>query len=74
MFSEKLLGWVEMSGRRQTPGRPVTYTTTKAFLDHFNLNTLRDLPEKHELKAVGLMPGKSHDLPTETQPDEGTTE
>ena len=37
-------GWVRMRGRRRTPGRPVTYGTTDAFLDHFGLESLADLP------------------------------
>src|SRR5690606_41241356 len=43
-------GWVRMRGRRRTPGRPVTYGTTEAFLDHFGLETLSDLPGLEELK------------------------
>ena len=34
-------GWVRMRGRRRTPGRPVTYGTTEAFLDHFGLESPR---------------------------------
>ena len=37
-------GWVKMRGRRKTPGRPVTYGTTRDFLDHFGLSEIRDLP------------------------------
>src|SRR5690606_16622544 len=35
-------GWIRMRGRRRTPGRPVTYGTTPAFLDHFGLDSVRD--------------------------------
>ncbi|RYE72389.1 MAG: SMC-Scp complex subunit ScpB, partial [Hyphomicrobiales bacterium] len=42
-------GWVRMRGRRRTPGRPVTYGTTEAFLDHFGLESLADLPGLDEL-------------------------
>lgn len=48
-------GWVRMRGRRRTPGRPVTYGTTDAFLDHFGLEELRDLPGLDELKGAGLL-------------------
>ncbi|MEP6826804.1 MAG: SMC-Scp complex subunit ScpB [Aestuariivirga sp.] len=49
------IGWVKMRGRRKTPGRPVTYGTTEAFLSHFSLNELTDLPGLQELKAAGLL-------------------
>lgn len=48
-------GWVRMRGRRRTPGRPVTYGTTDAFLDHFGLAEIRDLPGMDELKGAGLL-------------------
>ena len=48
-------GWVCMRGRRRTPGRPVTYGTTEAFLDHFGLEGLADLPGLEELKGAGLL-------------------
>jgi segregation and condensation protein B len=51
-------GWIRMRGRRRTPGRPVTYGTTDAFLDHFGLETLSDLPGLDELKGSGLLSGK----------------
>lgn len=50
--------WVRMRGRRKTPGRPVTYGTTEAFLDHFSLEELRDLPGIEELKGAGLLSGR----------------
>jgi segregation and condensation protein B len=48
-------GWIRMRGRRRTPGRPVTYGTTDAFLDHFGLAEIRDLPGMDELKGAGLL-------------------
>lgn len=51
-------GWVRMRGRRRTPGRPVTYGTTDAFLDHFGLESLGDLPGLEELKGAGLLSGR----------------
>jgi segregation and condensation protein B len=49
------IGWIRLRGRRRTPGRPVTFGTTTAFLDHFGLETLADLPDIDELKAAGLL-------------------
>jgi len=60
-------GWVRMRGRRRTPGRPVTYGTTEAFLDHFGLERLGDLPGLDELKGAGLLSGQlppGFDVPT----------
>lgn len=48
-------GWIHMRGRRRTPGRPVTYGTTDAFLDRFGLESLGDLPGLEELKGAGLL-------------------
>jgi len=48
-------GWVRPKGRRRTPGRPVTWATTDAFLDHFGLENLTDLLGLDELKAAGLL-------------------
>lgn len=47
--------WIRPRGRRQTPGRPVTWGTTQAFLDHFGLSSVKDLPGIEELKAAGLI-------------------
>ncbi|MEZ5933399.1 MAG: SMC-Scp complex subunit ScpB [Alphaproteobacteria bacterium] len=48
-------GWVQPKGRRETPGRPVTWVTTAAFLDHLDLAQLDDLPRIEELLQVGLL-------------------
>lgn len=48
-------GWVRPGRRRQTPGRPLTWITTKDFLDHFGLASLDDLPGVDELKSAGLL-------------------
>lgn len=48
-------GWIKPRGRRQTPGRPMTWGTTDGFLDHFELESIRDLPGMDELKAAGLL-------------------
>jgi len=47
-------GWVRPRGRKPVPGRPVTWVTTPAFLDHFDLASLDDLPRVEELAAAGL--------------------
>ena len=50
-------GWIRLRGRRKAPGRPVTYGTTEAFLSHFGLEALGDLPGLDELKGAGLLDG-----------------
>jgi segregation and condensation protein B len=50
-------GWVRLRGRRRAPGRPVTYGTTDAFLVHFGLESIKDLPGLAELRASGLLDG-----------------
>lgn len=47
--------WVRPKGRRRTPGRPITWVTTEAFLDHFGLESCEALPGIDELKAAGLL-------------------
>jgi segregation and condensation protein B len=49
------IGWVRLRGRRRAPGRPVTYGTTEAFLEHFGFDSIRDLPGLSELKGAGLL-------------------
>ncbi len=51
--------WVKPKGRRQTPGRPVTWVTTDAFLDHFGLESCEALPGMEELRAAGLLDARS---------------
>jgi len=51
-------GWIRPRGRRKTPGRPVTYGTNDAFLSHFGLEALSDLPGLDELKGSGLLDGR----------------
>ncbi len=48
-------GWIRLRGRRKAPGRPVTYGTSEAFLSHFGLDALTDLPGLDELKGSGLI-------------------
>ena len=49
------LEWIRFGRRRMTPGRPVTYVVTEPFLDHFGLESARDLPGLKELRAAGLL-------------------
>ena len=48
-------GWIRLRGRRKAPGRPVTYGTSEAFMSHFGLDALTDLPGLDELKGAGLI-------------------
>jgi len=48
-------GWVRPAGRREGPGRPLLYATTKEFLTHFGLASRQDLPGIEDLKAAGLL-------------------
>lgn len=70
------IGWVKLRGkRRDVPGRPTLYGTTQAFLEHFGLESVSDLPGLADLKAAGLLdarlpPGFSVPTPTEAEDDE----
>ena len=48
-------GWVRPTGRRDAPGRPLNWATTPAFLAHFGLDSLNELPGIDELRAAGLL-------------------
>ena len=52
------VGWVRLRGRRKVPGRPVTYGTTEAFLVHFGLDSIDDLPGLEELRGAGFFDGR----------------
>jgi segregation and condensation protein B len=70
------VGWVKIRGRKRTPGRPVTYGTTEAFLVQFGLESVNHLPGIDELKAAGFLealPPSGFDVPNpsdELGPDE----
>jgi segregation and condensation protein B len=60
------IGWIKIRGRKRTPGRPVTYGTTEAFLSQFGLESVVHLPGLDELKAAGFleaMPPSGFDVP-----------
>jgi len=61
------IGWIKIRGRKRTPGRPVTYGTTEAFLVQFGLENVSHLPGMDELKAAGFLeavPPGGLDVPT----------
>jgi segregation and condensation protein B len=70
------IGWVKIRGRKKTPGRPVTFGTTEAFLVQFGLENVNHLPGVDELKAAGFLdaiPPAGFDVPNpsdELGPDE----
>jgi len=78
------VGWVKIRGRKRTPGRPVTYGTTEAFLIHFGLENVNHLPGADELKAAGFLdslppngldvPNPSDQLTPDEDPYEGGEE
>ncbi len=49
------LDWVRPSGRKDVPGKPIQYSTTENFLNHFNIQKLSDLPTIDELGSAGLI-------------------
>ena len=51
-------GWIRPRGRRKSPGRPLTYGTSEAFLSHFGLDAVGDLPGLEELKGAGMLDGR----------------
>lgn len=68
-------GWIRPAGRREAPGRPLTFATTKGFLDHFGLKSRRDLPGIEDLRAAGLLDPvdlafEQLDLATDAQADD----
>jgi segregation and condensation protein B len=70
------LGWIRLGRRRMTPGRPVTFVVTQGFLDHFGLESARDLPGLKELRAAGLLdsrPPPGDDM-TDSDTPEGQSE
>ncbi|ETA49946.1 SMC-Scp complex subunit ScpB [Ponticoccus alexandrii] len=75
--------WIRFGRRRMTPGRPVTFVVTQAFMEHFGLESARDLPGLAELRAAGLLesrpsplgvPQVGEDADSEEETDEGQSE
>jgi segregation and condensation protein B len=46
------LKWIKPAGRRESPGRPVTWVTDIEFLKHFGLSSIKDLPKVDELESI----------------------
>jgi segregation and condensation protein B len=63
--------WIRFGRRKMTPGRPVTFVVTQEFLDHFGLESARDLPGLKELRAAGLLENRP---PPGTMPQPGEGE
>lgn len=59
--------WVRLGRRKLTPGRPVTFVVTPAFLDHFGLASTKDLPGIKELRAAGLLDSRNMSDPGEDE-------
>jgi segregation and condensation protein B len=73
------MAWIRLGRRRMTPGRPVTFVVTETFLDHFGLESARDLPGLKELRAAGLldsrpMPGQGAPRDDEEEAQAGQSE
>ncbi|SEM83748.1 condensin subunit ScpB [Pseudorhodobacter antarcticus] len=64
------LEWVRFGRRRMTPGRPVTFVVTEHFLDHFGLESARDLPGLKDLRAAGLLDNRPSFAPSLGQDDD----
>ncbi|MEM6637233.1 MAG: SMC-Scp complex subunit ScpB [Pseudomonadota bacterium] len=65
------LEWIRFGRRRMSPGRPVTFVVTQGFLDHFGLESARDLPGLKELRAAGLLDNRAGPAaPLGTEPDQ----
>lgn len=65
------LGWVRIGRRRMTPGRPVTFVTTEAFLDQFGLESPGDLPGVKELREAGLLDNRGPAAPAPATAEDG---
>lgn len=65
------LGWVRIGRRRMTPGRPVTFVTTEAFLDQFGLESPADLPGVKELREAGLLDNRGPAAPAPAAAEDG---
>lgn len=68
------VGWIRPRGRRRTAGRPVTWGTSEAFLDHFGLENVDSLPGVDELKAAGLLERKPGFGPLSAMREQPTVE
>ena len=59
-------GFVRVMGRKEIPGRPLIYGTTRRFLEVFGLETLKDLPTPKEIEELGNAPLETaNEIPAE---------
>ena len=71
-------GWIRVVGRRDVPGKPALYATTKEFLDYFGLKKLDDLPPLSEIRDLDDLnvalelpePGLPAELPDQAAPED----
>ena len=56
-------GLIKITGRKEVPGRPFLYGTTKEFLEYFGLKSLEDLPKIEEFNQLGVDVPKVEALP-----------
>lgn len=68
------MDWIKLGRRRMSPGRPVTFIVTENFLDHFGLESARDLPGLKELRAAGLLDSRTVPGTPEPGDDDGQAE
>jgi segregation and condensation protein B len=54
---------IRIVGRKDVPGKPIIYGTTRKFLEVFNLKDLLDLPNLRELKELHEQQNSSEDIP-----------
>ena len=54
-------GFIRVMGRKEIPGRPLIYGTTRRFLEVFGLETLKDLPSPKEIEELGKAPLETAD-------------
>jgi segregation and condensation protein B len=67
-------GLVKIAGRAEVPGRPLLYSTTEYFLQHFGLRTTDELPNASELKRVVLPAAPKAEEPSAAAPEAATPE
>ena len=60
------MNWIKIKGRRKVLGNPIVYGTTDEFLVHFDLESIKDLPDMKELKSMGLL---DNNLPPDLYPE-----
>ena len=65
---------IRVLGRKDIPGRPLIYSTTRRFLELFDLSSLRDLPTLKEIEAFEREPMETSDLIPEKVSESGSTD